>query len=122
MVLRITEGGSVFCGADVSAVWPYGSLELSYFFAFGSCRGTILRHLSCSRTHSTDAHKVVDQAGQTHEVSVASDASQLRLTQAAHCLAPAKELLDTFAHDLTGPVSGGLQGCLRPGQWRNERD
>src|SRR5665213_1822916 len=112
MVLCMAEERFPFRRVDLSALRPCGSLELSYFFMFGSYRRTLPRHLSCSRTHSTDAHKVVGQAGQAHEVFVAPGASQLRLAQAAYRLAPAKELFDAFAHDLTGPVSGGLQGAF----------
>src|SRR5665213_3613262 len=109
MVLCMTEERSLFCRVALAASCPCGSLELSRFFMFRSSRGVILRHLSCSRTHSTDAHKVVGQAGQAHEVFVTSNAPQLRLSQTAYRLAPSKKLFDAFAHDLACPVAGGLE-------------
>ena len=69
------------------------------------------RHLSCSRTHSTETYEVVGQAGQAHQLLVALDASQFGLAQGADRLAPTKELLDAFAHDLTGPIAAGLYGA-----------
>src|ERR1019366_5539326 len=44
--------------------------------------------------------------GQAHQLLVAPDAPQSGLAQTAYGLAPTEELLDAFAHDLTGPVAG----------------
>src|SRR5882757_920175 len=73
---------------------------------FESPRGSFHGHLSCSWTHSTDAHQVVGQTGQAHQLVVTSNTPQSGLAQAPDCLAPTKELLDSFAHDLTCPIAG----------------
>src|SRR5580704_4142491 len=76
---------------------------------FGSPWSIFRRHLSCSGTHSTDAHQVVGQPGQAHQLLVSPNAAQTGLAQSADCLAPTKELLDAFAHDLTRPITGRFQ-------------
>src|ERR1700747_1795937 len=63
------------------------------------------RHLSRRGTQSTDAQQVVSRGGQAHQLGVARDALQPRLARAAAGLAPAEELLDALAHDLTGAIS-----------------
>jgi hypothetical protein len=76
---------------------------------FASPRGIFRRHLSCSRTQSTDAHQVVGQTSQTHQLLVTPDAPQPGLAQAADGLAPTKELLDPFAHDLACPIAARFE-------------
>src|SRR5665213_3031953 len=105
----MTEEPFPYRHVDLAVLWPFGSLWSSRCSMFGSSWSVFRRHLSCGRTHSTDAHQVVGQTGQAHELFVAPYASQPRLAQAAHRLAPAKELLDAFAHNLTGPVAGRLE-------------
>jgi hypothetical protein len=84
-------------------------LCFSVICMFESPRLKFRRHLSCSRTHSTDTHQVVGQTGQAHQLLVAPNASQSGLAQAADRFAPTKELLDAFAHDLTGPITGRFE-------------
>src|SRR6267154_1878834 len=78
---------------------------------FGSPWNTFCRHLSRGRTHSTDAHRVVGQARQPHQLRVTLDAPQAGLAKAAHGFAPAEKLLDTFANNLAGPIAGRAEGA-----------
>src|ERR1035437_11041109 len=100
---------SMLSRSKVSAVEPHRLSEFPDFFMFRSPMGNARRHLPCGRTHSTDAYQVVGQAGQTHQLLVAPDTAQFCFAQTAYDLAPTKELLDAFAHDLTGPVAGRVE-------------
>ena len=85
------------------------SLSFSVLCMFGSRLLNFRRHLSCSRTHSTDPHQVVGQARQAHQLLVAPNTAQSGFAQATDRLAPTKELLDAFANDLTGSISGRFE-------------
>ena len=87
------------------------------FFMSESPLDIFRRHLSRGGTQSTDAHEVIGHAGQAHQLHLAPDAPQARLAQAADSLAPTKELLDAFAHDLTGSIAGRVQSAsIRAGR------
>lgn len=55
-------------------------------------------------TQSTDTNHVVGQAGKAHQLAVAPNAAQPGLAKTPYRLAPTKELLNAFAHDLAGSV------------------
>ena len=86
-------------------------------FISGSPLSIFRRHLSCSGTQSTDAHEVVGRAGEPHQLRISSDAPQARLAQSTHRFAPAKKLLDAFAHNLAGLIPGrAKRASIRTGR------
>jgi len=100
---------SILGGSGVPAVGPYRSADFVDFFMFAAPLSNSYRQLSCGRTHSTDAHQVVGHPDQAHQLLIAPDTAQPGYTQTADALALSKELLDPFAHDLTGPIARGLE-------------
>lgn len=74
--------------------------------------GDLQRQLSGVRAHSAHAQQVVGRAGQPHQLGITLDAVQAGLAQTANGFAPAKELLNTLAHDLAGSIGRRAQRAL----------
>ena len=105
----MVEEPSVRRRRDAAASVPFGTFGFIRFCIFGSPRSNFRRHLSCGRTHSTEAHEVVGQGGQAHQLFVAPDPQQSGLAQTADSLAPTKELFDAFTHDLASAIAWRLE-------------